>query len=239
MLFINVSHFNHLAYATITRQHNAPTDNIRAALIAQNAHVTLAPSSYGAMLLMFDANALREGTINAPSFMGQHQTIVLERQEDTPNRFHFEHEEIVSIAIRNYPLEHWNRERMFYAVDPFTNPHSVDHICLQGVDFSVVLMQVKPEDATDISLEEYFKNHSGLGAYARVSITDIGALDEDSDSDDSGPCSPDPGNAAQLGRVLGLGNAPGPHGAPPAPTTGAADGPALAQPGGLGASGPP
>jgi hypothetical protein len=188
---------------------------------------------------MFDANALHEGAINTPPFMGQHDTIVLERQEDTPNRFHFEHEAIVSIAIRNYPLEHWNRERMFYAIGPFANPHSVDPVCLQGVDFSAVLMQVKAKDATDIPLVEYFKNHSGLGAYARISITDIGALDEDLDSDDSGPCSPDPGNAAQLGGALGLGDAPGPHGAPPAPAMGAADGPALAQPGGLGASGPP
>jgi hypothetical protein len=108
MPFVNVAHFNHLAYANITQQHNAPAPNIRDALVTQggNAHVTLAPSSYGAMLLMFDANALREGVINAPPFVGQHHTIVLELQEDTLNRFRFEHEVIVSIAIRNYPLEH-------------------------------------------------------------------------------------------------------------------------------------
>jgi hypothetical protein len=128
---------------------------------------------------------------------------------------------------------------MFYAVGPFANPHIVDPVCLQDVDFPTVLMQVKAEDATDIPLEEYFKYHSGLGAYARVSITDIGAMDEDSDSDDSEPCSPDPGNAAQLGGALVLGNTPSPHGAPPAPAMGAADGPALAQTGGLDASGPP
>jgi hypothetical protein len=182
MPFVNVSHFNHLAYATITHQHNAPSHNICDALIAQggNAHVTLAPSSYGAMLLMFDVDALCEGAINAPPFVGQHHTIILERQEDTPNRFHFEHEAIISIAISNCPLEHWNRERMFYTVGPFANPHSVNPVCLQGVDFSAVLMQVKAKDATNIPLEEYFKNNSGLGAYARISITDIGALDEDS-----------------------------------------------------------
>jgi hypothetical protein len=186
------------------------------------------------MLLMFDANALRKAAINAPPFMGQHHTIVLECQEDTPNRFHFEHEAIVSIAIRNYPLEHWNRERMFYVVGPFANPHSIDLVCLQGVNFSTVLMLVTAEDVADIPLEEYFKNHSGLGAYARVSIMDIEALEEDSDSGDSGPCSPDPGNAA----VLGLGDAPGPHGAPPVTAPGATDGPAPAQPGGPSASGP-
>jgi hypothetical protein len=241
MSFANMSHFNHLTYATITQQHNAPADNICDALVAQggNAHVTLTPSSYGGMLLMFDIHARREATINAPPFMGQHHTIVLECQEDTPNRFHFEHEAIVSIVIRNYPLEHWKQEHMFYAVGPFANPHSVDPVCLQGVDLSTILMQVKAEDATDIPLEEYFKNHFGLGAYARVSIMDIEALEEDSDSGDSGPCSPDLGNAAQLGRALGLGDVPGPHGAPPAPAPGAADGPAPAQPGSPGASGPP
>jgi hypothetical protein len=55
---------------------------------------------------------------------------------------------------------------------------------------------MKAEDATDIPREEYFKNHSGLGAYARISIMDIEALEEDSDSGDSGPWSPGPGNVA-------------------------------------------
>jgi hypothetical protein len=85
---------------------------------------------------------------------------------------------------------------MVYAVGPFTNTHSVDPVCLQGVDFSAILMQMKAEDATDIPREEYFKNHSGLGAYARISIMDIEALEEDSDSGDSGPWSPGPGNVA-------------------------------------------
>jgi hypothetical protein len=48
---------------------------------------------------------------------------------------------------------------MVYTVGPFTNTHSVDPVCLQGVDFSAVLMQTKAEDATDIPLGEYFKNH--------------------------------------------------------------------------------
>jgi hypothetical protein len=108
MPFVNVSHFNHLTYATITPPHNAPADNIRDALVVQggNAHVTLAPSSYGTMLLMFDVHARRKAAINAPPFVGQHHTIVLECQEDMPNWFHFEHEVIISISIRDNPLEH-------------------------------------------------------------------------------------------------------------------------------------
>jgi hypothetical protein len=104
--FVNVLHFNHLAYATITQQHNAPADNIHDALVVQggNAHVTPAPTSYGTMLLKFKVHARRGATINAPIFVRQHHAIVLQRQEDTPSRFHFEHEAIVSIAIRNYPL---------------------------------------------------------------------------------------------------------------------------------------
>jgi hypothetical protein len=58
------------------------------------------------MLLMFDVHARREAAINIRPFVGQHHTIVLEREEDTPNWFHFEHEAIVSITIRDYPLEH-------------------------------------------------------------------------------------------------------------------------------------
>jgi hypothetical protein len=71
-----------------------------------------------------------------------------------------------------------------------------DPVCLQGVDFSALLMQVKAEDTINIPLEEYFKNHSGLGAYECVSIMDIEVLEEDSDSSHSVPCPPGPGNAA-------------------------------------------
>jgi hypothetical protein len=223
---VDMTRFDRLAYATIHPPHAAPGDNIRDALVAQagKPRVTFAPSSYGAMLLFFDSHALREAATGAAPFVGQEHTVILKRHEQTANRFHFEeHEALISIAISDYPLEHWNRERIVFAVGPYANPHHVDPICLQGVDYSAVLLQVKAEVAADIPLSEYFNNHSGLAALARVSITDVDFL-EDSGSDGSGPDSRGPA-------APGGGPAPAaPDGSAPAPP----EGPSAHGPGGAG-----
>lgn len=62
-----MARFNHLAYAIIDLPHNTSASNIRDALVAQggNPRVTMALSSYGAMLLMFDSNVAWENAIDA------------------------------------------------------------------------------------------------------------------------------------------------------------------------------
>ena len=89
------------------------------------------------------------------------------------------------LAIRNFSMEHWNRERIVYSTGPYANPHLVDPVCIQGTDFSAVLLTVKVEGTADNPFEEYVKNHAGLGAVAQIEILHVEHL-EDSDSDDDG-----------------------------------------------------
>jgi hypothetical protein len=79
-------------------------------------------------------------------------------------------------------------ERIIYTTDPYANTHHIDPIFSQGVDFSAVLLKGKAEGEANIPLEEYLKNHSGLGSYARINIVHLEDLeDSDSESGSSGP----------------------------------------------------
>lgn len=125
--------------------------------------------------------------MHAAPFLGREHVVCLERHDETPHRFFFDHEAFVAISIKNFPLEQWNRERIFFAAGPYANPHGVDPICLVGNDFSVVLMTVKAEGVIDIPLEEYIKNHSGLGICVQIDVVDvINFEDSDSGSDSDG-----------------------------------------------------
>jgi hypothetical protein len=115
---------------------------------------------------MFESNVAREQAMLLAPFQGHEHTVLLEHHTETPNRFQFEHEDFIAIAIRDYPMEHWNRERIIFTAGPYVNTHLIGPVCVQGADFSAVLMTVKVEGAADIPFEEYIKNHAGLGAVA-------------------------------------------------------------------------
>nr|TKV99986.1 hypothetical protein SEVIR_8G079950v2 [Setaria viridis] len=157
--------FAHLAYALIDPPHQAPEDLIHDSLIAHggNPCITLVLSSYGVLLVMFRSNAAREQSMAAQPFLGREHSVLLEQHDEMANRFHFNHGMLISLAVKDYPMEHWNRKQIVYSANPYANPHLVDPICLCGIDFSTILLMVKVEGEVDIPLKEYFKNHSGFG----------------------------------------------------------------------------
>jgi hypothetical protein len=63
-------------------------------------------------------------------FHGREHTVILEQHTKTPNRFQFEHEAFIAIAICDYPMEHWNRERIIFSTGPYANPHLIDPSCI-------------------------------------------------------------------------------------------------------------
>ncbi|RLN12562.1 hypothetical protein C2845_PM09G15450 [Panicum miliaceum] len=205
---VRLSRFSHLAFAVVDTPTTAPAQVVRDALVVQggNPHVTLAPSTFGAMMVMFQSNNARENAVERQPFLGREHTVTLVRHgDDTPNHHCFENKAFVTVAIKDYPLEHWNRERIIFSAGPYAKPHFADPVCVQAIDFSVVILPVKAEGVTDIPFEEYFKNHCGVGALAHLEIIDVELLgDTGSDSDSSSPPSLGPPIPNSVGDGAGL-----------------------------------
>ncbi|RLN12107.1 hypothetical protein C2845_PM09G12420 [Panicum miliaceum] len=158
---VRLSRFSHLAFAVVDPPTTALTQVVSDALVGEGGYtcVTLAPTTIGAMLVMFRSNNARENAIECQPFLGWEHTVTLVRHDDTPNSHYFKHEAFIMVAIKDYPLEHWNRERIDFSVGPYANPHFTNPVCIQGVDFSVVILTVKAKGVADIPFQEYFKNH--------------------------------------------------------------------------------
>ncbi|RLM50090.1 hypothetical protein C2845_PMPSC055635 [Panicum miliaceum] len=135
---VRLSRFSHLAFAVVDTPTTAPAQVVRDALVGQggNPCVTLAPSTFGAMLVMFQINNARENAVERQPFLGREHTVILVRHDDnTPNSHYIEHKAFITVAIKDYPLEHWNREHITSS-GPYANPHFADPVCIQGIDFS-------------------------------------------------------------------------------------------------------
>ncbi|RLN39579.1 hypothetical protein C2845_PM01G32140 [Panicum miliaceum] len=197
---IRLSLFSQLAFAVVDTPTTAPAQVVRDVMVGQggNPRVTLASSTFGAML----SNNAHENTVERQPFLGREHTVTLVRHDDnTPNRHYFEHKAFVTVAIKDYPLEHRNRERIIFSVSPYANPNFAD----PGVDFSAIILTINTEGVADIPFEEYFKNHCGVGALACLEIVNVELLgDSGSDSDSSGPPSPGPWIPSGAGDGAGL-----------------------------------
>ncbi|RLN28289.1 hypothetical protein C2845_PM05G18680 [Panicum miliaceum] len=176
---VRLSRFSHLAFAVVDTPTTAPAQVVRDALVGQEGkpYVTLAPCTFGAMLVMFQSNNGCESAVERQPFLGrEHIVTLVHHDDDTVNRHYFEHKAFITVALKDYPLEHWNRERIIFSADPYANRHFTDPVCIQGVDVSAVILTVKAEGVTDIPFEEYFKNHCGVGALARLEIVNVELL---------------------------------------------------------------
>uniref|UniRef100_A0ACD5TT34 Uncharacterized protein n=1 Tax=Avena sativa TaxID=4498 RepID=A0ACD5TT34_AVESA len=137
--------------------------------------VALCPSSRGARVVVFVSPYDRENTVNNGSFVGREATVYFERHDETDNRFIFEHEALAALAIEDYPLEHWHRDHIIHSSAPYANPHTIDPICLTGLDFSAVLV-TKAESIVDIPSNLNLKNHCSTGTIGTISIIDYDDL---------------------------------------------------------------
>ncbi|RLN30358.1 hypothetical protein C2845_PM05G04630 [Panicum miliaceum] len=123
---IRLSRFSHLAFAVVNTPTTAPALVVHDALVGQggNPRVTLASSTFGVMLVMFQRNNARENAVERQPFLGREHTVTLvHHDDDTPNRHYFEHKAFVMVAIKDYPLEHWNHERIIFSAGPYANPY--------------------------------------------------------------------------------------------------------------------
>jgi hypothetical protein len=152
MPFVNLRHFDDLSFAFINPPTPQPYNLILQAadLGCGPDRVDLFPSSRGARLAVFSTPQDRENAMNNGPYFGREVSVFFERHDESDNRFLFEHESMAALSIEDYPMEHWQRHHIIHSSRPYANPHSIDPICLTGVDFSAVLITVKAESITDV-----------------------------------------------------------------------------------------
>jgi hypothetical protein len=189
MPFVNLRHFDNLAYAYVNPPELQPDGLILQAadLGCGPDRVAVYPSSRGARVAVFTLPLDRENAVSNGPFLGREVSVFFERHDESDNRFLFEHESMAALSFTDYPLEHWRREHIIHSAAPFANPHTIDPVCLTGIDFSEVLITVKAASLSDIPLNLTVKNHCSTGTISKVSIIDFDDLAQGSDPPSDGP----------------------------------------------------
>ena len=102
-----------LAYAFIEPECADPGIFIRTILERRGGDppVWLAPSSYGAMMVVFQYPLLEETLRRSPLHFGG-RILRLVRHEEADFRFVCRYRRLAVLAATNYPSEHWTRERI-------------------------------------------------------------------------------------------------------------------------------
>jgi hypothetical protein len=189
MPYINMRHFDNLAYAFVNPPVQQPDGLILEAadLGCGPDRVALYPSSCGARVAVFSQPIDRENAVANGPFLGRDVSVFFERHDEADNRFLFEHEAMAALSLRDFPLEHWQRELIIHSSAPYANPHSIDPICLLGTDFTEVLITVKADSISSIPSNLTVKNYDSTGAISNISIIAFEDLTPGSDSSSDGP----------------------------------------------------
>jgi hypothetical protein len=111
------------AFVLISSPAASPGFVLRRALeeVGGNPHFGLAASHYGAMMILFPSQEVRETTMALfpVSFLGH--TISLERPEFAENRFGWRYAGYAQISASGFPLEYWTEGRIRNAFHPISN----------------------------------------------------------------------------------------------------------------------
>lgn len=109
MPFVQMEHYNNLAFAHFWPPPASPAFFVRRALQSREFHpsASLRPSSQGAALVCFGSHYEREYALRNSPYIGREHTVYLTRHNETENRFLFDHLNLAALSITDYPLEHW------------------------------------------------------------------------------------------------------------------------------------
>uniref|UniRef100_A0ACD5UUT9 Uncharacterized protein n=1 Tax=Avena sativa TaxID=4498 RepID=A0ACD5UUT9_AVESA len=186
MPYVHMAMYDNLAYAFINPPLPSPENFIYqvADLGCGPDRVSLLSSYLGARLVVFSLPLDREFAVDNGPYLGREATVYFERHDESENRFVFEHEALAALSIEDFAIEHWYREHIVHSSAPYANPHTIDPICLIGLDYSAVLVTVKAETLTDIPRNLCVKNHRSDGAIGKVTIIDFEDLAPGSDPSD-------------------------------------------------------
>jgi hypothetical protein len=128
------------AFALISPPSASPGYTIRRALEVEggNPSFGLAVSHYGAMMVIFPSQEVREATINRGPLSFDGFTISLERPEAAGNRVSWGFASFAQVSAYGFPLEHWSEGGIRTAFRPIGSICCIDPLCLNELDYSAV-----------------------------------------------------------------------------------------------------
>lgn len=164
MPMVDMAHSRCFAYALIDPPSPSPADLLRRAFEqrAGNPPVRLAPSHYGALMVIFSSEPAREFAIREffPLPFDGH-VILLERPENGENRFGWEYTCFAQLSATGFPLEHWHEAGIRNAFRSIGNVCCIDPLCLNELDFSAVRLVIRLEHEDDVPHALLLRNYDG------------------------------------------------------------------------------
>ncbi|XBH72529.1 hypothetical protein VPH35_099792 [Triticum aestivum] len=164
MPMVDMAHSRCFAYALIDPPSPSPADLLRRAFEqrAGNPPVRLAPSHYGALMVIFSSEPAREFAIREffPLPFDGH-VILLERPENGENRFGWEYTCFAQLSATGFPLEHWHEAGIRNAFRSIGNVCCIDPLCLNELDFSAVCLVIRLEHEDDVPHALLLRNYDG------------------------------------------------------------------------------
>lgn len=176
-----------LAYAFVDPECADPGLYIRTALEQRGGDppVRLAPSSHGAMMVMFRHPFFQEETLRRGPLHFDGRVLHFIRHEEADFRFVCRYRRLAVLAATNYPPEHWTKVRITRAFEAFGHVCAVDKECLKKVgdrppdhdygadiaDYSAVRVLVLLDNTRVVKPLLVLRNlGGGLGAIAKVRV---------------------------------------------------------------------
>ncbi|KAE8772936.1 hypothetical protein D1007_55000 [Hordeum vulgare] len=127
MSFVDLEHFQNLAFAYINPPHPSPQALICRALLSGAGYpqVAIRASSQGAGPVVFGSAYEREISVLSSPFSCPINSVNLIRHDDTDNRFLFRLGTISALNLEDFPIEYWFPETITNSVVPFASPRSI------------------------------------------------------------------------------------------------------------------
>jgi hypothetical protein len=130
----------------------------------------LSASARGVGVIAFRTKEARDQAVAMSPITYCNNAITIEPHEAADNRFFAFYSLYAEIAVEDYPLEHWEEERIREALGGIGNVCCIDPDCLEGGDFTSVRAVLRLDSINEIPDKLLVRNHSGPACIARVHL---------------------------------------------------------------------
>jgi hypothetical protein len=132
--------------------------------------IRLAASGRGVGVMIFHTKEAPDQAVTASPIGYEHNSISIEPHEEADNRFYAFYSLYAEVAIEDFPLEHWEEERIRMAYAVIGNLCCIDPDCLDGEDFTSVRAVLRLDHLNDVPKKLLIRNHSGPPCICNVRI---------------------------------------------------------------------